>query len=72
MFELIYIYGVILTCLYVIRTLSNDPEREKIWGPRSEDRLLAKKETEIELLKSQLEHFQRYNPSVEEKMALEK
>jgi len=68
MLELVYIYGVILACLFVVKTLSNDPEKEKIWGKRSKDHLLAKKDNEIELLKRQLEHFRRYTPVDEEEL----
>jgi len=34
MLEIAYIYVVILACLFVYKTLANDPEREKIWGSR--------------------------------------
>jgi hypothetical protein len=62
MFESLYIYSVLLGCTYVYKTLSNDPERDKIWGTGSKDLQLSQKEKEIELLKSQLEHYKTYNP----------
>ena len=46
MWELIYVYSVLLACLYVYKTLSNDPERDKIWGPENKDSLLTQKEKE--------------------------
>lgn len=72
MFELVYLYGVILGCFYVYRTLSNDPEKEKIWGKSNKEKLLAEKENEIGLLKSQLEHYYRYSPANEKELTLEK
>ncbi len=58
MLEVLYICGTILGCIYVYKTLSNDPERDKIWGTGQAQ--LKQKEKEIELLKTQLDHYKSY------------
>ena len=71
MLEISYIYLVILGCLFAYKTLANDPEREKIWGNGNKDILLTQKEKEIELLKTQLDHYKNYRPAFEQEPSRE-
>ncbi len=71
MFEVTFIYGVILACLYVFKILSNDPEKEKIWGPGASQSQFTKIEKEIETLKSQLEHYKAFRPTFADEQSRE-
>ena len=61
-----YIYCVILGCIFVYKTLSNDPEREQIWGTKNKELALTEKEKEISLLKTQLDHYKNYHPDLDQ------
>ena len=66
MLEIAYIYTVILGCLFVYKTLSNDPERDKIWGSGTNRAKLEQKEREIKLLQIQLDHYKTYHPDLKD------
>ena len=58
MFVIAYVYAVVLACVFVYKTLSNDPERDKIWGKNAFRNPLKLNDKKITLLKTRLDHFQ--------------
>ena len=62
MLEITYIFTVLLGSLFAYKTLVNDPERDKIWGSGNKDAELIQKEREIELLRTQLDHYKSHHP----------
>ena len=47
MLEIAYVYMMLLGMIYVCKLVDNDPEREKLWGPRSKSIFLMLKQARL-------------------------
>jgi len=71
MLEITYFYIMLLGSIFVYKTLANDPEHDKIWGPKNKEALLKQKEKDIVLLKKQIDLYQNYQPRLKKESARE-